>query len=312
MTNPIHALYLRPKFGPRENAFFVTVPDFINPSLPSPFFIEKSIDEPWSDAELENAVELRISLSSSLNEYTQKDHLIRAINKTKNLRSLGVPADFVGGVNPDILKNLNSLRIWAPSSMNLFQKILETKEYSLPDIHFPKLRILEFYMPFKYFTNFHPAHFPALTWAAMELEDQDKSGASMKCFNEFKKFDGFQINSVKVPDLLSKIRTDITALYLWSIRSRKFGFDVLATFGELKHLWLHGFSGDFDFKWISSLSQLESIQITSFNAFQNIQEIYKLEKLKSIELQCSKIKIKSHDLAELQKFCTAQSIELAL
>lgn len=279
--NTIYKSHRLPFFCKPENSFLVTTPVFLRSDSK---FQTKLIGDRWHEDEIKAARSLSISLPTEEDKYEGLESLISSINKMPNLNSLLSPADLINCFSKEILKRLEYLSIASPSKQIVFDTILNSKEFFLPDQTLQSLKSFDFFLPIKYIKNFSKNTMPNLTWCGLELEALDRAGTSFKKFEEFDNFFGFEVRSIKNEDLLDKIKKDISALYLWSITARQFKFEKLEEFKSLKYIWLNGFSGNFDFKDLSLLKNLEEITITSYSGFKNIEVLSDLRNLKSLTL----------------------------
>lgn len=303
MKNFISENYRLPHFLNDGGNYFVSTPELI-----SDFDIAvcKSIDDPWSADEISGVKSLSVSLPPLEGGYRGSDCLVDVINSATNLVALSLPADLLPQLKRGVLKGVRYLSLVKPSRVDVCADILKKKSYYLSDQNFEDVLFFDFYLPIKCIKNFDRGFMRKLCWVGMEMGEMDKSGASLKMFDEFPDFSGFELRSIKDAELLQRVRKDVTALYLWSILPKNFNFAALAEFELIKYIWLNGFKGDFDFLSLRAMTDLEQIVITSFNGFKNLEVIQSFEKLTLVKLS----RIDPMDKAWLQEYCASMGIRL--
>ncbi len=303
MKNFISENYRLPHFLDDGGNYFVSSPDLI-----SDFDIAvcKSIDDPWSADEINGVKSLSVSLPPLEGGYRGSDYLVDVINNATNLVALSLPADLLPQLKCGVLEGVRYLSLTKPSRIDVYANILERKRYYLSDQNFEDVVFFDFYLPIKYIKNFDRQLMRKICWAGMEMGDMDKSGASLKMFDEFSDFSGFELRSIKNAELLQRVRKDVSALYLWSILPKNFNFTTLLEFEALKYIWLNGFKGDFDFLSLRAMTDLEQIVITSFSGFKNLEVIQSFDKLTLVKLS----RIDPLDKAWLQEYCASRGIRL--
>jgi hypothetical protein len=134
--------------------------------------------------------------------------LLAELQRLSRLKYLDVPADLLQYVDPQVLRKLRYLTISRPCNDVAYQNILAAKSFLVPDQDYPDLEILNFYFPLVFIKNFSQARFPSLRWAAMELETMDKPGRSLDLLQDYDRFDGCSLRSIKDAKLLARLRKE--------------------------------------------------------------------------------------------------------
>lgn len=216
-----------------------------------------------------------------------------------NLKFLSVPVDAVRHIDiASVADQLEHLRINAPRSIDLYTSY---KSKALPPLYpglLPQLKTLKIVCSPAGWPSFDTSLYPSLEWLHTELDEYDKSGKCLKMFKDHPSLQGFSLDSVKQPDLLKNLRTDVTALAFWSITTKQFDYSYLKGLQQLKFLRLRASFTPVDCALLAELPALEELELGICKVLTHTSALLKSKTLK-------KLWVKSNDVSDLD----AQTIE---
>jgi hypothetical protein len=210
-----------------------------------------------------------------------------------NLKFLSIPLDAIPYIDIAAASSrLEHLHLTRPRSGDLYTNY---KNKTLPPLYsdvLPQLKTLRIVCPPSGWIEFTVLRYPKLEWLHTELGEYDKSGKSLKLFKDHPTLQGFSLDSVKQPDLLKNLRTDITALALWSITTKQFDYSYLRGLQQLKYLRLRASFTPVDCALLAELPALEELELGICKVLTNTNALLKSKTLK-------KLWIMSNDASDL-------------
>ena len=245
----------------------------------------KRFGEWFSDEEMTDVYGLIIVTKYSAPKDEKVFKLLGDLSKFKKLRFLGIPYDAVPFVDMNsVAIQLNYLALNCCRSLDSYEYWKDGNHPMMFEQVLPNLKQLKTYFPPVYFQNFDIDNYPSLEWVDFELEDFDKTGKSIKLFNQHPKIKGFKIDSIKNKDLLKAIRSDIKGLCLWSLAPKKFDFSYLQGFSELKYLKIAASNSEFDCNFLRDLPELVELDLTQIKGLKSVNTILEMGNLQKIRL----------------------------
>jgi hypothetical protein len=210
-----------------------------------------------------------------------------------NLKFLSIPLDATQYIDiAAVSTRLEHLHLTRPRSTELYTNY---KNKTLPPLYagvLPQLKTLQLICPPSGWPEFTVSQYPKLEWLHTELGEYDKSGKCLKMFKDHSSLQGFSLDSVKQPDLLKNLRTDVTALAFWSITTKQFDYTYLRNLQQLKYLRLRASFTPVDCALLAELPELEELELGICKVLTKTSALLKSKTLK-------KLWIKSNDSSDL-------------
>lgn len=224
------------------------------------------------------------------NKVTGEDFsFLQELDHFKNLQFLSLPMDFLSLINWEHeATRLLHLRIDNPTDGKIWTLFKEKSFPRFPSNIFQRLITLNLPCPSVNWPGFDIKNFPNLKWFAIELEEFDRTGASLKQISKNSSIIGYDLFDPKGHDVLAYLPVDIEALSIRRATSKKFDFSRLNNFRKLKYLNLIGSPTIFDVKWICNLFDLEELEIRSFRGIKNSNLLLDMSKLRYLEISSLK------------------------
>jgi hypothetical protein len=208
------------------------------------------------------------------------------LRKFERLKYLSLPLDSLPYVDWNSLKDsLEHLRIANPRHGTLWEIFKSNALPAFPRHQFSSLKTLSIPCPPTNWNGFETSSFRNLEWIHVELDEFDKTGKSLKIFDTCHSLQGVGIDSLKGNRVLKNVRTDLSAIDIWSITSKTFDFSYFSSYENLKYLRIRGSASPIDCQLFANLPMLEEIEISSCKDVFNTQALLAAKKLSDIRIR---------------------------
>ena len=201
-----------------------------------------------------------------------------------NLKYLSVPYEALAHMDlASISPHLLHFHITTQSTGDVIDFSDPKARYQIPEWVMPKLKTLSLFVSPNKCSNFNPGLYPGLEWMDTDVS-MDKSGAGIKYFSQNKSLKGIGLDSINSKKALQYLRNNLMALRFWSITSRLVNLDILEEFQNLRYLEIRNSLSKINCNILSSLPNLEELELIYNNELSNIADLLKSDSLKRVRI----------------------------